>query len=214
MSESNVMKTGTTTLGIHFKGGIILAADKRATAGHLIAQKDTEKVNSITKNIAVTMAGTASDGQLLIKLARAELKLKEIRTQVNLDVREAAAYMSRLVYNNLRKPSMMPGISHFVMAGTDSSGFYLFDIFQDGTMIECKDYISSGSGSVMAYGVLETLYKPNMTLEEAKDLAIKCVNAAIKRDSASGNGIDIFLINEDGANRIMTQDIEPVIVNK
>jgi len=122
--------------------------------------------------------------------------------------------MSRLVYNNLRKPSMMPGISHFVMAGTDSSGFYLFDIFPDGTMSECKDYISSGSGSVMAYGVLETLYKPNMNLEEAKDLAIKCVNAAIKRDSASGNGIDIFLINKDGANRIMTQDIEPVIVNK
>ncbi len=207
MSDANVMKTGTTTMGIKFKDGVILAADKRATAGNLIAQKDTKKINNITENIAVTMAGTASDAQLLIKLAKAELKLKTIRTNQTLDVKEAAALMSRMVYNNLRKPSMMPGVSHFVMAGVDESGFYLYDIFPDGTISECKDFISSGSGSVMAYGVLETSYKENMSLAEAKSLAIKCVNAAISRDNASGNGIDIFLINKDGANRIMSQDI-------
>ena len=211
MSDANVMKTGTTTLGIKFKEGVILAADKRATAGSLIAQKDTKKINNITDNIAVTMAGTASDAQLLIKLAKAELKLKQIRTQQQLDVKEAASFMSRMVYNNLRKPSMLPGISHFVMGGVDSTGFYLYDIFPDGTVSECKDYIASGSGSVMAYGVLETLYKENMSLDEAKILAIKCINAAIRRDSASGNGIDIFLINKDGAKCIMTQDIEPKI---
>jgi len=214
MTDAEVLKTGTTTLGIKFKEGIILAADKRATAGHLIAQKDTQKIHNITDNIAVTMAGTASDAQLLIKLAKAELKLKIIRTQQSLDVKEAASFMSRMVYNNLRKPSMMPGISHFVMAGSDSSGLYLYDIFPDGTVSECKDYISSGSGSVMAYGVLESSYKDNMTMEEAKSLAIKCVNAAIRRDSASGNGIDIFLINQDGAKRIMTQDIEPTIIDQ
>ena len=211
MSDANVMKTGTTTLGIKFKEGVILAADKRATAGSLIAQKDTKKINNITDNIAVTMAGTASDAQLLIKLAKAELKLKQIRTQQQLDVKEAASFMSRMVYNNLRKPSMLPGISHFVMGGVDSTGFYLYDIFPDGTVSECEDYIASGSGSVMAYGVLETLYKENMSLDEAKILAIKCINAAIRRDSASGNGIDIFLINKDGAKCIMTQDIEPKI---
>jgi proteasome beta subunit len=188
-----------------------LAADKRATAGHLIAQKDTEKINNITDNIAVTMAGTASDGQLLIKIARAELKLKMLRTQQSLDVKEAATFMSRLVYNNLRKPSMMPGISHFVLAGSDDTGDYLYDIFPDGTISECKDYISSGSGSVMAYGVLESTFKPDMSLDEAKKLAIKCVNAAIRRDTASGNGIDIFQVDKDGARRIFTKDIEPLI---
>jgi proteasome beta subunit len=210
-NEENIMKTGTTTIGIVFKEGIILAADKRATAGTLIAQKDTQKINNVTSNIAVTMAGTASDGQLLIKLAKAELKLKELRTQNPVFVEEAANLMSRMVYNNLRKPSMLPGISHFIMGGSDPEGFKLYDIFPDGTISECPEYISSGSGSVMAYGVLETLFKKDMTLEEAKTLAIKCVNAAIHRDSASGNGIDIFLINKEGANRIMTQDIEPTI---
>jgi proteasome beta subunit len=211
MSDDNIVKTGTTTLGIVFKDGIILAADKRATAGHLIAQKDTKKVNNITDNIAVTMAGTASDGQLLIKLAKAELKLRSIRSGHDVLVKEAAALMSRMVYNNLRKPSMMAGISHFVIAGNDQTGFYLYDVFPDGTVSECPDYIASGSGSTMAYGVLETLYKKDMSVDEAKDLAIKCVNSSIKRDSASGNGIDIFLIDKEGARRIHTEDIEPVI---
>lgn len=211
MTEDNVMKTGTTTIGVKFKDGVLLAADKRATAGNLIAQKDIEKIHNITDNIAVTMAGTASDGQLLIKLAKAELRLKIIRTGQSLYVKEAAAFVSRMVYNNLRKPSMMPGISHFVMGGVDDSGFYLFDIFPDGTISDCKDYISSGSGSVMAYGVLETMFKKDMSLEEAKALVVKCVNAAIQRDSASGNGIDIFLIDKNGARRIVTQEIDTTL---
>ncbi len=211
MSNDNVVKTGTTTLGIVFKDGIILAADKRATAGHMIAQKDTKKVNNITDNIAVTMAGTASDAQLLIKLAKAELKLRSIRSGHDVMVNEAAALMSRMVYNNLRKPSMMAGVSHFVMAGNDQTGFTLYDIFPDGTTSICPEYISSGSGSSMVYGVLETLYKKDMSMEEAKELAVKCINASIKRDSASGNGIDIFLIDKDGARQIHTMDVEPVV---
>jgi len=211
MSDENVMKTGTTTIGIKIKDGIILAADKRATAGNLIAQKDTEKIHKITDNIAVTMAGTASDAQLLIKIAQAELKLRAIRTKQQNDVKEAATLMARMVYNNLRKPSMLPGISHFVMGGVDSTGFYLFDIFPDGTISECKDFISSGSGSVMAYGVLETTFKKDMSIDEGKATVIRCVNAAISRDNASGDGIDIFLIDKNGARRIMTQEIKAVI---
>jgi len=211
MSNEDVMKTGTTTVGIVFKDGVILAADKRATAGYLIAQKDTEKINNITDNIAVTMAGTASDAQLLIKLTKAELKLKQIRTDQQSYVKEAANLMARMVYNNLRKPSMLPGISHFILGGSDSTGCYLYDIFPDGTINLCKDYISSGSGSVMAYGVLESSYKKDMSLDEARSMAIKCINAAISRDIASGNGIDIFLVDSQGARRIMTQDVEPRI---
>lgn len=214
MANEDIMKTGTTTVGIVFRDGVILAADKRATAGYLIAQKDTEKIHNVTDSIAVTMAGTASDAQLLIRLAKAELKLKNIRTQQELHVKEAANLMSRMVYNNLRKPSMMPGISHFIMGGNDSTGSFLYDIFPDGTINECKDYIASGSGSVMAYGVLETSYRKDLSLEEAKSMAIRCINAAIKRDIASGNGIDIFLINSEGAKRIMTQDVEANIKEK
>ena len=204
----NVMKTGTTTLGIVCKDGIVLAADKRATAGYLIAQKDTEKIAILTDNIAVTMAGTASDGQMLIRLTRSELKLRTIRNGIDSSVKEAANLMARLVYSNIRRPSMIPGVSHFVLAGYDESGHYLYDIFPDGTISLCKDYISSGSGSVMAYGVLETMYKQDMTLEEGISMAIKCINAAISRDIASGNGLDIFTVTAEGAKQVKHEMID------
>jgi proteasome beta subunit len=205
MEENHVMKTGTTTVGLVCKDGIVLAADKRATSGYLIAQKDTEKILPVTGNIAVTMAGTASDGQMLVRILRSEMKLKKIRTKRDVSVNEAANLMSRMVYNNIRRPSMIPGIAHFIMGGTDDTGFYLFDLFADGTISKVEDFISSGSGSVMAYGVLETTYKPGLSVEEGKKLAIRCVNAAVQRDIASGNGIDVFTITEKGVEKVFAE---------
>jgi len=211
MKEQEIMKTGTTTVGIVCRDGIVLAADKRATSGYLIADKKADKIYAITDNIAVTMAGTASDAQLLIKLARAELDLKSIRNKRDVRVREAANLMARLVYENVRKLSMIPGISHFIMGGKDKQGFFLYDIFADGTVTECDKYISSGSGSVMAYGVLETLWKENINVEEGIKLAIKCINAAMQRDIASGNGIDVWTITDKGARKVMEKEIDTKI---
>lgn len=201
------MKTGTTTVGIVCKDGVVLAADKRATSGYLIAQKDTEKILSVTDRIAVTMAGTASDGQMLVRLLISEVRLKVIRTKREVRVREAANLLSRMVYSNIRRPSMVPGISHFIMGGSDTSGHYLYDLFADGTISLVKDFISSGSGSVMAYGVLETQYRKDMAIDEAKRLAVRCINAAVQRDIASGNGIDIFVVDSKGARKVRSEEI-------
>ena len=201
----NVMKTGTTTVGIICRDGIILAADKRATSGYLVADKKTDKIYAITENIAVTMAGTASDAQLLIKILQSELSLKKIRSKRDITVKEAANLAARLVYENIRKFSAIQGISHFVMGGKDGSGLYLYDIFADGTVSLCDEYISSGSGSVMAYGVLETLWKKDLSVDEGVKLAIKCINAAVQRDIASGNGFDIWTITKEGAKNVITK---------
>ena len=101
--ENIEVKTGTTTLGLMCKDGIVLAADKRATSGYLIANKKFDKVVTITENIAVTVAGTVSDVQLLVKYLRDELKLKEIRTDRQTTVKEAANLLAHFVYNNIRK---------------------------------------------------------------------------------------------------------------
>jgi proteasome beta subunit len=77
MSDQKSIKTGTTTLGIVCKDGIILAADKRATAGNFIANKTTEKVFPVADNVAITIAGLVSDAQMLSRIFRAELKLKK-----------------------------------------------------------------------------------------------------------------------------------------
>jgi len=205
---SSEIKTGTTTLGLVCKDGLVLAADRRATSGYLISYKKFEKIIAITENIAVTVAGTVSDVQLLTKYLKAELKLKDIRTGRETTVKEAANLLANFVYSNIRKFSIIPGISHFIIGGKDSSGFHLYDLSPDGSIVEVDDYISSGSGSVMVFGVLETLYKKGMSVDEGMKLAAKGVNAAVQRDIASGNGIDIISITKDGIKKIFSKELE------
>ena len=206
--ENNELKTGTTTVGLVCKDGLVLAADKRATSGYLISYKKFDKVIQVTPNIAVTVAGTVSDVQLLIKYLKAELKLKDLRTGRETSVKEASNLLCNFVYNNIRKYSLIPGISHFIIGGYDSKGLHLYDLSPDGSMIEVDDYISSGSGSVMAFGVLETLYKKGLSVDEGVKLAAKCVNAAVQRDIASGNGIDIVTITKDGVKKVFTKELD------
>ncbi|MBU2639108.1 MAG: proteasome subunit beta [Nanoarchaeota archaeon] len=200
------LKTGTTTVGIKCKDGIILAADKRAGGG-IIVDKRAQKIYQITDNIALTMAGVASDAQLITKLIGAELRLMEIRKEKRVTLKEAANLLSGIVYQNIRKMSTIPGISHFILGGKDNLGFHIFDVYPDGSLSECKDFLSSGSGSVMAYGVLDTLYRPEMTLQEGVTLAVQCLNAAIQRDMNSGDGIDIIKITEKGVEKVATKEL-------
>ncbi|MBS3123501.1 proteasome subunit beta [Candidatus Woesearchaeota archaeon] len=202
------LKTGTTTVGIVCKDGVILAADKRATAGTMIVDKRAEKVHLLSEDLAVTIAGNVSDAQLIIKLIKAELKLKEMRTGKKPSVKEAANLLGSLLYSNIRRMSMMPGIAHFLLAGRDSSGVYLYDLFPDGSVTKIKDFMSSGSGSVFALGVLETQYSGDMSTAEGTKLAVKSVNTALQRDSASGNGIDVVVVNQNEVKFVMHKEIE------
>jgi len=149
-----------------------------------------------------------SDVQLLTKYLKAELRLKDIRTGRETTVKEAASLLANFVYNNIRKLSLIPGISHFIVGGKDSKGVHLYDLSPDGSIVEVDDYISSGSGSVMAFGVLETLYRKGLSIDEGVKLAAKGVNAAVQRDIASGNGIDIVTITKDGIKKVLSKEIE------
>jgi proteasome beta subunit len=195
LDAQHMLKTGTTTVGIIYKEGIVLAADKRATAGSLIADKRALKVHKITDKIAVSIAGTVSDIQLLVKLLRAELALKELRTQRSMTVKEVANLLAGMVYQNIRKMSMIPGVSHFLVGGVDDTGMHLYDLFADGSLSEIEDFVSSGSGSVFAFGVLESSYEKGLSEEKAVELAEKALRSAMKRDSMSGNGFDMIIVS-------------------
>ena len=208
VEDKDIRKTGTTTVAIVCKDGAVLCADKRVTSGYLIAYKKYEKIVQITDNIAVTVAGTVSDVQLLTKLLKAELKLKDLRTNRIVTVKEAVNLLSSMVYNNIRKFSVIPGISHFILGGTDADGIHVYDVGADGSVTNIDDYTSSGSGSVMAYGVLETLYKKDLSVEEGVKLGAKAINAAVQRDVASGNGIDIISITKDGLKKVLSKTID------
>src|SRR3989338_2045320 len=138
---------GTTTVGIACKDGIVLAADRRATAGFIVNKK-AQKIIIINDNLAVTMAGLVSDAQLLSKLVKAELKLKDLQSNRTSNVKEAANLLGGMLYVNLRKPTMVPGIVGFLLGGSDSDGFHLYDLGIDGSITEVDDYVSDGSGSV------------------------------------------------------------------
>ncbi len=199
------MKTGTTTLAIKGKDYVVLAADKRATAGSMIINKKVQKVFKILDNLGLTVAGNYSDIQLLMKYIKAELKLKEIRTSKRVNVKEAVNLLATLVYTNLRQ--MFPGITQFLVAGFDRHGVHLYDVFPDGSLNEEDEYVCSGSGMVFALGVLDALYNKNIPLDEAKKLAIKAINAALQRDTASGEGIDMMVVTKDSVEKVHTEQL-------
>ncbi|MGV8086145.1 MAG: proteasome subunit beta [Candidatus Woesearchaeota archaeon] len=199
------IKTGTTTLGLVCKDGAILAADNRATAGHFIARKDVEKVVAINDNIAVTTAGSVSDIQMFVKLFRAELKLKSIKTGRIVTVKEAANFAARICYDNARQ--YFPSMAHLIVAGFDNTGSKIYEVDIDGCMLDVKDYVSTGSGSILVYGILENSYKDNIGVKEGEELAVKAISSAIQRDSGSGNGIDVLVITKTGMKKSVTKKV-------
>ena len=209
MSEEHMLKTGTTTVGILCKDCVVLAADKRATAGHLIADKHVKKVIKINDNLAITIAGSVSDIQILTKLLKAELKLKELRYGRKVTVKEAANLLSGMQYRQLRS---VRGIGHFLIGGFDGSA-QLFDIFADGSVMDSSEtgFVASGSGSTFAYGLIEDSYKKEMTEKEGIDLAVRAVHTALKRDSASGQGVDIFVVSKEGVRELPTKKISEAL---
>jgi proteasome beta subunit len=197
------LSTGTTTVGLVCKDCIIMAADRRATAGTLIADKTIEKVKPVTKQIVATTAGSVSDLQLLLKYLTAELKLKRMRTGREATVREAANLLNSWVYSLIRQSG---GVAHFLIGGFDDKP-QLFDVYPDGSTLEQAEYVTSGSGSVFALGVLESQYRKGMSQDEGVQLIIKAINASIARDSASGNGIDVYVIDKAGVRKAASKTV-------
>ena len=208
MEQTDYIKTGTTTMGVLCKDGVVLATDRRATAGNFIADNKAQKIHNITKEMAVTIAGTVSDAQLIIKLLRANVKLKDIQTNRKSNVKEVANFLAGIIYSNIRKFSTIPGIAHFILGGKDTSGFHLYDIYADGSLTEIDDFVSSGSGSVIAYGVLESEYKKGISTDEAVKLVVKALNSALRRDSASGSGFEVIKITDKGVEPALMQELK------
>jgi proteasome beta subunit len=205
--DNEIMKTGTTTVAIVARDCVVLAADKRATAGSFIAGKKVDKVLAVDDKMALTTAGSVSDIQLIVKLIKAELVLRKLRSGRENSVKEGANLTAGIVYNNIRKFTMIPGVVHFLFAGYDSEGSHLYDIYPDGSISDVDDFVCSGSGGTFAFGVFDAQYKKDMNQEQAIELAIKGINSALQRDSASGDGIDVVVINKDGVKKVFTKEL-------
>ncbi len=168
-------KTGTTTISIVCSDGIVMAADKRMTAGNMIADRETNKVLPFVDDIAVTTAGTVSEIQRTLKIAKAELKLLEVRTNRKITVKDAANLLVGMAYVSVRQMGDW-GVTAFLIAGKDINGFSLYDAGADGTLKKEEKFASDGSGSIFALPILESKYKKGMTVKEGVQLAIEALN--------------------------------------
>jgi proteasome beta subunit len=197
-------KTGTTTIGIVNSDGVVLASEHRATMGNFIAHKETQKVFKIDDNLGLTTAGLVGDAQVLARWVKAEVELYKLRRQAPMSVKAAATLMS----NILRRGGGSQGFYYvgLIVGGHDSEGGHVYSLDAAGGSIP-DNYISVGSGSPYAYGVLEDHYKKDLPLTESIDLTIRALNAAMKRDSASGDGMAIITITKDGYVEVSDEEI-------
>lgn len=181
----------TTIVGIKTKEGVILGSDRRASKGFFIGSKITQKIAKVDDTLAIAIAGQLSDAEYLIRVAKAERKLLELRRGFPLTVKESSRLIANLAYSGLK--SYQPYFVELLVAGVDDNRGHVYAADMSGA-ITTEDFASSGSGSPIAYGVLESVYHKNVTNEEAKEIATKAVAAAMERDPGSGNGIDVLVI--------------------
>jgi proteasome beta subunit len=184
---------GTTTVGLVFQDGVILATEQRATMGTMIASKKAKKVYQIADRIGMTIAGGVGDAQTLVRLMQVECNLYQIRRGRDMTVGASASLLSNVLNQNRHYPYYV----QLLVGGFDIDGPSVYSVDAMGGASKEEDIVSTGSGSPFAYGVLEDRYEPNMDEAAAVDLAKRALRSAIRRDSASGESMNIVIITKD-----------------
>ncbi len=184
---------GATTIGLVFSDGVILASEKRVTYGSMIMSKTVKKVFRIADHVGAACAGLVSDMQILAREVEAQAKLFAYDAKRPMPVKAAAKVMSNVLFNN----RMSPLITQTIVGGMDydAPAIYVLDVL--GSLLP-DEYAAVGSGAQMATGVLEQGYKDNMSMQDAKALVLKSIKSAIRRDTMSGDGVDILIVTKKG----------------
>ena len=214
--KKSVLKSGTSILGIVCKDGIIMASDRRATAGNLVLAKNIQKTIKVTDYVVVSGTGGAADIEMLQKIVRAELKLKELKSRTRPTVSEAANLIGMLSFKNIRQFSTIPSVAGTLIAGFNEDGSSeLYSIEPAGSVMKIEDYDANfSSGMPFILGLLERSYTKDLTVKEAVELALECLKSSTQRDVGSGFGIDVFVINKEGIKKEVEQEIRAEYVSK
>lgn len=199
LNDLKVQKTGTTTLALVCKDGVVIGADKRATAGHEVVQRDAKKTHVLADKVVIAWAGVVSEIQNSVKMISAEIKIRELKIGRPMLVKEIASLMANMAYGKIRTPSTMMPIAAFTVAGVDATGNHVYNVSPDGVITEIKTFITDGSGGHFAISVFEDNYRPDLSIGEGVELAKRAFNVSLLRDSASGNGFKIYSVTGDGA---------------
>ena len=197
---------GTTTVGIKATDGVVLCADMRASAGYFIANNNTMKIQKIDEHAGMTMAGGVADAQNITDILRYHANMHRIQKHDPIPIKSLTRLTSLIFHQNRGYPF----IADILVGGYDNAGPALYNIDMFGSAEE-KNYVTTGSGSPVAYGLLEEEYHDDLTVEEAKVIALRAVKAAIMRNIGTGDGINIVIIDKNGF-RLLTKDQKKSII--
>jgi proteasome beta subunit len=200
--EQMIKKTGTTTVGLVCKDGVILASDKRATMGYYIANKKTPKIHLISDYIGMTIAGGVGDAQALVRWMRAEIRMYELKHGRRITVEGAATLLANILSGNKYYPFFV----QLLVGGVDEKA-RVFSVDMLGGVTE-EDITATGSGSPIAMGVLEEMYIKDGSVKDNAPIAYRAVGAAIKRDAGSGEGVDVLIITSHGTELLGDKDFK------
>jgi len=197
---------GTTTVGVVCTDGVILASDTRVTMGYFVAHKQGKKIYQIDDHIGMTISGGVADAQYVVEVLKVNAKLYKLNNGRPMPIKAA----SRLVGNVLF--SARGGLmAQILVGGVDSTGPHVFSLDPFGSLIEEK-CVATGSGSPVAYGVLEDKFKEDNQLKDMLPVVVRAVDSAMKRDIASGNNYDIAIITKEGYRALSTEEKKGILV--
>ena len=205
-AEERTLSTGTTTVGVVCSDGIIMASDRRATMGYFIANKDIQKIYQIDDRLSMTIAGGVGDAQALIRLMQAEANLYKFKHGKAIGGKAAAMLLSNLLHNY----KFYPFYVQLLIGGVGDEKPEVFSLDALGGMTEEK-YVSTGSGSPVAYGLLEEMYKEGGSIKDNLRTAAKAIAAAMKRDAATGESVDLVTVTKGGFRRYERSEVEKLL---
>ena len=197
----------TTTIGVVCRDGVLMTTDTRATMGSFVAHKHAKKVYMIDHHLGMTIAGTVGDAQAIVEMLKANAALYRLDMNRPIPVQSAA----RMVSNILLQARYYPHSVQDLIGGMDDTGGHIFALDPLGSMME-ERFVSTGSGSPVAYGVLESEWHDDLTVKDSTPVLVRAINSAMKRDSASGDSFDVVTITKDGY-RELTDDEKKHIVH-
>lgn len=183
---------GATVVGVTYKDGLVLGAERRVTLGGFIISKTAKKTFLVTDTVGAACAGMIGDMQVLIKELHSYVKIRELELRRPLAANSVAKLLSVIMFERRYAPM----ITQVMIGGVDAKpSIFILDPL--GSVIP-DDYAAIGSGAEIAIGVVESAYVENMTEKQASDLALKAIKSAIKRDVSSGDGVDLLFATKEG----------------
>ncbi|MEM0458172.1 MAG: archaeal proteasome endopeptidase complex subunit beta [Sulfolobales archaeon] len=185
--------TGATAIGMRLKDTVVLAAEKKFSYGGFVMSRSVKKIFRIHDRIAIAAAGLFADMQTISRIINNEIRYYEITSKRPISVRGAARQISLILYSY----KYMPFLTELIIGGVDSEGPHIYVMDPLGSLIE-DDFAAVGTGAQIAIGLLEGSYRKDLDLEKAIELAVEAVRIASRRDTMSGEGVDVAIVRESG----------------